>query len=144
MALGDMLRQNSKVGLIVAILALLASGALILSRSSGPEAVRQRYFFDLDKQQIIIAPLDAGRERLVMAHVYSCTSCSDEASRFVTLIEKANPDFDPVAGKGDSPSLVSDPRQIRWISPAGAEAQALTQSAAARCRNPMVSQCLPQ
>lgn len=62
------------------------------------------YFYDLntgelfvDKSDVIApiaAPSDTGNEREpsgVRAFVYSCTSCADEASRFVAWLEKYTP-----------------------------------------------------
>lgn len=157
MSLQDVIQKNQPVIAVVAIVVLVfavystmrTTGAV----GGGPPRV---YYYDLQSGDLFVdvknqdAPIDApSGGQGVLAHVYSCTDCGDEASRFVAYVEKltdeakaeavkTEPDLQLLA-EGRVISAVGD--EMNWVmmdSPAGGH---ITGIAHNKCEQPQ--RCFP-
>ena len=118
-----------------------------------PDMPKLAYFFDPQTGTLftanaaqpsvpIVNPQTPGAPATaVYAHVFSCTSCDDEKSRFVGYIERPNPN-----ALGNSPSLfappVAAPGGLDW-SKQSDDPTAFEQQADRKCRPALAVRCQP-
>jgi hypothetical protein len=147
----DRTKLWTSVGLLI-----VAAGVLIGTRDwsdvSGPVAADQSYYYDVERGVLFTAdyglkmpvahPDHSGAEPSgVLAHVFSCGDCADEAQRFVGYIEYRDPkpmSPDPVR-VADVPA---DGKPPRWVG--GDDAQVIRDAAAGRCDGAKPTPCHPQ
>jgi hypothetical protein len=94
--------KQSPVVAIVAVVALIVAGYFIFSRMGGGGGDTRfggsQYFLDLSSGELITSdslksPIQTGDgHEAVRAHVFSCTSCDDQASRFIGYLRSFTPE----------------------------------------------------
>lgn len=144
MGMRDAINQTPAVGGAVVIV-LLAVAAFVVLRSgpgTAPRTPQHRYLYDLASGELVTgaAPTSADGGRVV-ARVFTCGDCDDEASRFIAHLEKPNPDPDVEAG--EMPNLIRAVDGEQWVPPVGEKAMQIAMEADAKCDGRPRIECYP-
>lgn len=98
----DWLNQNSAVTTIGAVVIIIICLVILLWNAGvvgGPSYHRTAYYYDIQTHKLFVskigqmAPIKSpsGANNGVLAHVFSCTDCSDQSSRFIGWLERYTP-----------------------------------------------------
>ena len=141
--------------IIVAIIFMLRGGGKDLG-SSVPQVnwydtgTNELYGVKPTGNEFAPMPAPSGKDGVV-AHVFSCTSCTDKASRFIAYLETYTAeDKAALADRSGPPgarhaimnnSLVRGENDTEWVLKSSPDGQALVSSAEAQCAPQQASAC---
>jgi hypothetical protein len=159
--------KQSPVVAAVAVIALIVAGYFIFSRMGGGGGgsvfIGDKYFLDMTSGELITSdssksPIQTSdSHEAVRAHVFSCTSCDDQASRFIGYLRS----FTPAAlAAMDMPAEQREPFIIEsgtlisghspdagwkpaWVPAESAQGMSLQEVARAKCGD-SYAECMPR
>ncbi len=162
----DIRQQVSKYSGTVTVVAIaglvLAIGVIVRGFGAKPDAgapdKTHYFFFDPESAELTqlpspVSPATQNGRELFRAHVYSCSNCSDVASRFVGFIEKLSPERQAsetrmrsglLPGEELRPAaraelqqlggqFISLPTPIQWVTPNSPDAATIQTALQAKC-----------
>lgn len=100
--------------IVLVIVALVGAVVMVMRRDDGPQ-FEQGYYYDLTSRDLFVAEYDQQSSVIsptggtgVRAHVFSCSTCDDEASQFVGRLERYSDEAEQLL---DQLATVSDPQK---------------------------------
>lgn len=140
---------------IAAIAIAIVAWVVVLKPGGGVDG---QYFYDLGTNSLYVESVKAvppvtrpsGAEG-VLAVVMACTSCDDQADRFIGYLEKNTDAYNQLITSGEAPtsdqlenkSLIRAVDGETWLPSASAQAMAITTAATKTCGTTAPTFCTP-